>query len=114
MTITKIFRKVVGEKRQWRQIKARIRQLPENYQVAVEALLRYLMVSGSGVGGMSIFEDLVELFEQGAASGTPIREIVGEDPIAFIELFAQNYAQEQWIKGERSRLISAIDRAASD
>ena len=39
-----------------------------------------------------MFEDLADLFEQGAADGTPIREIVGEDPVEFAETFSQNYA----------------------
>ena len=36
---------------------------------------------------LSMFEDLADLFEQGAADGTPIREIVGEDPVEFAEAF---------------------------
>ena len=34
-----------------------------------------------------MFEDLVELFEQAAADGTPIREIVGDDPVEFADTF---------------------------
>ena len=34
-----------------------------------------------------MLEDLADLFEQGAADGTPIREIVGEDPVEFVEAF---------------------------
>ncbi|HET7013545.1 MAG TPA: hypothetical protein VFI65_06525, partial [Streptosporangiaceae bacterium] len=52
------------------------------------------------------------LFEQGAASGTPIREIVGEDPVEFAETFLQNYPRGQWIVKERERLTSAINGAA--
>ena len=42
---------------------------------------------------MSKFEDLADLFEQAAADGTPIREIVGKDPVEFVEAFAENYSQ---------------------
>ena len=38
-----------------------------------------------------MFEDLADLFEQGAADETPIREIVGEDPVEFVEAFLRNY-----------------------
>ncbi len=61
-----------------------------------------------------MLEDLADLFEQGAASGTPIREIVGEDPVEFAEAFLRNYPQGQWIVRERDRLTSAIDRAAGE
>ncbi|MEO3860552.1 DUF1048 domain-containing protein, partial [Acrocarpospora sp. B8E8] len=38
------------DKRRWRQYKARVRRLPENYRTAVEALERYLMHFGPGDG----------------------------------------------------------------
>src|SRR6202049_4524949 len=109
--------RVVGEKRQWRQHKARTRELPASYRTAVEALERYLMHIGPGGDGAraaSMFEDLLDLFEQSAANGTPIREIVGEDPVEFLEAFVQNYPDGQWRTRERERLISAIERAAGE
>ena len=61
-----------------------------------------------------MFEDLADLFEQSAADGTPIREIVGDDPVEFVETFVQNYPEGQWISRERERLTSAIERAAGE
>jgi DNA-binding ferritin-like protein (Dps family) len=115
--MNKFISKVVGEKRQWRQHKARTRQLPASYRTAVEALERYLMYAGPGGDGAraaSMFEDLIDLFEQSAANGTPIREIVGEDPVEFLEAFVRNYPDGQWRIRERERLTNAIDRAAGE
>jgi DNA-binding ferritin-like protein (Dps family) len=106
--------KVVGEKGQWREYKARARQLPANYRVAVDALERYLRYFGTGGGGTALYEDLIDLFEQSAANGTPIRQIVGEDPVEFIEAFVRNYPKGQWIIRERERLNNAIERAAGE
>jgi DNA-binding ferritin-like protein (Dps family) len=105
--------KLIGDKRRWRQYKARTRQLPGNYRAAIEALERYLMYFGSADGdsAASMFEDLADLFEQSAAAETPIREIVGEDPVEFVETFLQNYTKGGWVTRERERLTSAIDRA---
>jgi DNA-binding ferritin-like protein (Dps family) len=110
MSISKFTSKVIGDKRRWREYKARVRQLPGNYRAAVDAFERYLMYFGPGDGdsAASMFEDLADLFEQGAADGTPIREIVGEDPVEFIEAFLRNYPQGQWINRERERLTNAI------
>ena len=108
------FSKVIGEKGQSRQYKARTRQLPANYRTAVEALERYLNYFGTGGGGTAIYEDLIDLFEQSAANRTPIRQIVGEDPVEFIEEFVQNYPKGQWIIRERERLTNAIERAAGE
>lgn len=105
------------EKKQYRQNKARMNQLPTDYRAAAIALDRYLMYFGSIAKGdvlVSMLGDLVELFEQSAADGTPIREIVGDDPVEFAETFMRNYADGQWINKERNRLTKAIDAAAGD
>lgn len=108
--------RLVGDKRRWRQYKARTRQLPPAYREAAEALERYLMCFGPGNGdrAASMFEDLAELFEQSAASRTPVREVVGEDPVEFAEAFLQNYPEGSWISRERVRLTSAVDRAVAE
>jgi DNA-binding ferritin-like protein (Dps family) len=105
------------DKRRYRQYKARTEQLPANYRTAIEALDRYLNYFGAISKGdilLAMLEDLIDLFEQSAADGTPIREIVGEDPVAFAETFLQNYSDGQWINKERARLIRAIERAAGE
>jgi len=113
----KWWEKVVGpmdqKKRYWRY-KARVRQLPQPYRAANEAVERYAMhASGIADGELAVamLEDLVELFEQSAASGTPIRDVVGEDPVEFAEAFLANYAAGSWINKEKNRLTEAIDRA---
>ena len=112
--ISKFISTVVGDKRKWREYKARTRRLPANYRAAVEALERYLNYFGTGGEGTAIYEDLIDLFEQSAASGTPIRDIVGDDPVEFIETFVRNYPKGQWVIRERERLTDAIARAAGD
>jgi DNA-binding ferritin-like protein (Dps family) len=59
---------------------------------------------------MSMLEDLADLFEQAAADGTPIRAVVGEDPVEFAETFFGNYSDGQWISRERDRSVTAIER----
>jgi DNA-binding ferritin-like protein (Dps family) len=109
--------KMVGPKRRWRQYKARVRQLPPNYRTAVEAIERYLMhfVPADADSAESMFEDLADLFEQGAADGTPVREIVGEDPVEFVEAFVQNYSEGGYVPARvRKQLTDAITRAEEE
>ncbi len=108
--------RMIGDKRRWRQYKARTRQLPENYRTTIDAVERYLMYFGPGDGDSagSMFEDLADLFERAAADGTPIREVVGEDPVEFVEAFLENYTKGGWVTRERERLTTAIARAAED
>jgi DNA-binding ferritin-like protein (Dps family) len=116
MSISKFTSKVIGDKKRWRQYKARKEQLPANYRTAIDAVERYLMYfgRGDGAGWAEMLEDLADFFEQGAANGTPIRELVGEDPVEFVEAFVQNYPEGQWRIRERDRLVNGIKRAAGE
>jgi DNA-binding ferritin-like protein (Dps family) len=116
---TKLIETVYGpleQKKRYRQYKARTQQLPASYRAAIDALQRYSYYFGFGTAdtGLSMLEDLLDLFEQSAASGTPVREIVGEDPVEFADAFLRNYPEGQWIARERNRLTSAIERAAGE
>lgn len=66
------------DKKRYRAYKARTQQLPANYRTAIGALCRYLTYFGAISKGdvlVSMLEDLADLFEQSAASGTPIRDV---------------------------------------
>ena len=105
--------KVIGPKRRWRAYKARVKQLPENYRTAVEAIERYLMFFGpmDADSAGSLFEDVIDLFERAAADATPIRDIVGEDPVEFVEALVANYSKGGYVTRERERLTSSIESA---
>ncbi|TDN91857.1 DUF1048 domain-containing protein [Microbacterium sp. BK668] len=102
------------QKKQYRQLKARLDALPEPYGSAAKAMHRYFMYYGGITDGddlVKMFEDLVELWERAAADGTPVRDIVGPDPVDFAETFAQSYGGTRWIDKERAHLAKAIEDA---
>ncbi len=99
------------QKKQYKQYVARIDALPEPYGAAAKALQRYLTYYGGVTDGdtlVTMMGDHVELWERAAADGTPVRDIVGDDPVEFAEAFAQAYSGKQWIDKERARLTKAI------
>ena len=102
--------RVIGDKQRWRDYKARTRKLPPDYRTAVDAIERYLMHFGSldADSAASVFEDVADLFEQAAVDGTPIRKIVGDDPVEFVDALVRNYSKGGYVDGERKRLIDAI------
>jgi len=106
----------VDQKRRYRQYKARTKQLPASYRAAIEALERYMQYFGPGTGDgvVSMLEDLADLFEESAANDTPIRAVVGEDPVEFAEAFLRNYPEGSWVRREQERLTTAIDRAEEE
>jgi DNA-binding ferritin-like protein (Dps family) len=102
------------EKKQYKRDKARIDALPEPYGKAAKAMHRYFIYYGGMTEGdvlVTMLGDLADLWERAAADGTPVRGIVGDDPVEFAESFAQAYAAKHWIDKERTRLIKAIDDA---
>ncbi|MDQ4215281.1 DUF1048 domain-containing protein [Microbacterium sp. ASV81] len=102
------------QKKQYKQDKARIEGLPAPYAAAATAMQRYLMYAGGITDGdtmVRMFSDLADLWERAAIDGTPVRDIVGDDPVDFAETFAKAYAGREWIDKERKRFTQAIDEA---
>jgi DNA-binding ferritin-like protein (Dps family) len=105
------------QKREYRRYKARIDALPEPYGTVAKALQRYLMYYGGVTDGetaVTMSGDFADLWERAVADGTPVRAIVGDDPVGFAETFAQAYTGAQWIDKERARLTKAVDDALAD
>ena len=104
----------LAQKKQYRQYKARIEALPEPYGTTAKAFQRYFMYYGVVSDGdtlITMFGDFADLWERAAADGTPVRDIVGDDPVEFADTFIQNYTDGQWLNKERKRLTDAIDQA---
>ncbi len=104
----------IEQKKEYRRYRARIGSLPDSYRSAVTALERYL----NHLGGMddassilTMLDDLADLFEQAAADGRPVRDVVGDDPVEFVEAFMSNYPSGRWITKERARLRQAMAEA---
>jgi DNA-binding ferritin-like protein (Dps family) len=105
------------QKKQYKQDKARIDALPEPYATAAKAMHRYFMYYGGITDGgtlTTMFGDLADLWERASIDGTPVRDIVGDDPVDFAETFASAYSGTKWIDKERTRLTKDIDAAAGD
>ena len=99
------------QKEQYKKDVARIEALPEPYRASAKAVQRYVMYAGGVTDGatlVTMMGDLADLWEQAAADGTPVRDIVGDDPAAFAEEFAAAYQGKQWIDKERERLNKAV------
>lgn len=102
------------QKKRYKQDKARIDALPGPYATAAKAMHRYFVYYGGITDGdtlITMFGDLADSWERAAADETPVREIVGDDPVEFAETFAQAYTGRRWIDKERARLAEAIEDA---
>ncbi|MBD8057964.1 DUF1048 domain-containing protein [Cellulomonas sp. JH27-2] len=105
------------QKKQYKKDVARIDALPEPYRGAAKAMHRYALYSGGVTDGdtlTTMFGDLADLWERAAVDGTPVRSIVGDDPVDFAESFVAAYSGEKWIDKERARLAQAIADAEKE
>lgn len=119
MKVSTVIEKITGgarDRRHRRDYELRVARLPAAHRDTLKALERYLLYVGPISRGdvwVRLHHDLLDLFEQGAADGTPIRGIVGDDPVGFAEDFLRNYADGQWIRTESERLTRAVEAAAA-
>lgn len=92
-------KKVIGDKKEYRQMMARVKEMPEDYQFVFEKIQKYMWNFGSGSGYdiLKIHYDLIELFEAGIAHNKHVLDITGEDVAAFCDDLlkeAQTYTEK--------------------
>src|SRR5690242_3287958 len=85
-------KKVIGDKKRWRQMEARAKALPRDYQIVYDEIKKYLfkLSGGDGMETVAILEDLLGLFESGAADGRRALEVTGQDVAAFCDELLKN------------------------
>jgi DNA-binding ferritin-like protein (Dps family) len=87
-----IFKKWVGEKKEYKQMMARVEKLPEDYQFVFHKIQQYTwnFAGGDGMDMLRIHYDLIDLFETGVADGKRVLEVTGEDVAAFCDELLKN------------------------
>jgi DNA-binding ferritin-like protein (Dps family) len=87
MNMLEFFKKIIGDKKEYRQMMRRVKLLPEDYKFTFEKIQKYMwnFASGDGFDMLKIQYDLIDLFEAGAADGKHVLEITGDDVAAFCD-----------------------------
>ncbi|MCW2287442.1 DUF1048 domain-containing protein [Leucobacter luti] len=107
----------LSQKKQYKSDMARVEALPEPYRATVKALHRYFNYYAGISDGDTLIRmigDHVDLWERAAVDGTPVHDILGEDPVEFAESFSRAYMGKEWIDRERARLTRAIETAIAE
>jgi DNA-binding ferritin-like protein (Dps family) len=85
---------VIEGKRQWRAHMARVKALPRDYRIVYREIQRYLFRVGPGeVATGHLLSAVVDFFEEGAAAGQGVLDLIGADVAGFCD---------ELIKGSRS------------
>ena len=83
---------IIEGKKEWRAHMARVKALPQDYQIVYKEIQKYLFKGGAGelTYGMVLFSGIIDLFEEGAAVGKGVLEVTGSDVVAFCDALVKN------------------------
>ena len=73
---------IIEGKKQWRAHIARVKALPPDYQIVYKEMQRYLFKVGADG---HLISGIVDFFEEGAADGKGVLELIGNDVAAFCD-----------------------------
>ena len=78
---------IIEGKKEWRAHMARVKALPQDYQIVYKEMQKYLFKVGPVelTEGTGLLSGIVDLFEEGAAMGKGVLEVTGRDAAAFCD-----------------------------
>lgn len=106
-------KKIVDDKKEYRENMARVAALPEEYQFVFEEMQRYMwsFAGGNGLDMLKVQYDLIELFEESAAQGRPVLDVTGKDVAGFCDELIQD--TEKWTDSPRKKLNRTMTKKFS-
>jgi DNA-binding ferritin-like protein (Dps family) len=78
---------IIEGKKAWRAHMARVKALPQDYQIVYKEIQKYLYKIGPVElnDGIGLLSELVDFFEEGAVMGKRVLEVTGNDVAAFCD-----------------------------
>ncbi|ALE05816.1 hypothetical protein AL755_10620 [Arthrobacter sp. ERGS1:01] len=77
---------IIEAKRQWRAIAARANALPPDYQIVYKEIQKYYYKVGpTDLGDGGLLAGIMDFFEEGAAAGRGVLQLIGNDIAAFCD-----------------------------
>lgn len=80
-------KEIIEGKKAWRAHVARVKALPQDYQIVYKEIQKYLYKVGpvEPADGTGLLFGIIDLFEEGAALGKGVLEVTGRDVAAFCD-----------------------------
>ncbi|HAM80909.1 DUF1048 domain-containing protein [Ornithinibacillus bavariensis] len=87
-----MFKKLIGDKKEYKMMMARVDALPEDYQFVFKKIQNYMwnFATGNGMDMLQMQYELIDLFEEGAAEGRQVLDITGDDVASFADELVAN------------------------
>ena len=99
-----LIKKMIGDKKEYKQQMARVEALPEDYRFVFKKIQGYMwsFAGGDGSDMLKIQYGLIELFESSAADGKHVLDVTGEDVVGFCDELLRG--TKMWTDNYRKKL----------
>ena len=99
-----LIKKMIGDKKEYREQMARVKALPEDYRFVFEKIQGYMwsFAGGDGSDMLKTQHEFIELFEASAADGKHVLDVTGEDVVGFCDEFLRD--TKKWTDNFRKKL----------
>jgi len=104
-----MFKKMIGEKREYRAYRSRVDALPDEYRKAMTAIEKYMWSFARGAGMLRLLENILEMFENSASDGLRVKEVVGHDIAGFCDALLAEFPEETWMDKMRKKLRDSVE-----
>ena len=97
----------LDKKHEYKQMMKRVEELPKDYRFAFKKIQKYMYSIGAQDNNMTIFTDmtmfmdLIDLFEVSVADGREVIDVVGRDVNKFCDEFMSAYTINSETLGEK-------------
>jgi len=80
---------IIKGKKEWRAHMARVKALPQDYQIVYKEIQKYLFKVGpvEMTEGIGLLSGIVDLFEEGAASGKGVLDDLIQDSKTYADVY---------------------------
>jgi DNA-binding ferritin-like protein (Dps family) len=94
----------------WHALQERAARLPGDYHFVYQKIQGYMMnfAGGDGMDIVRLLSGVVDLFEEAAASGRKVQDIIGENPAAFCDELIRG--ADTWTDQWRAKLNESIQK----
>jgi DNA-binding ferritin-like protein (Dps family) len=78
---------IIEGKKEWRAHMARVKALPQDYQIVYNEIQKYLFKVGPVElsDGIGLLSGIIDLFEEGVSLGKSVLEVTGSDVATFCD-----------------------------
>ncbi len=111
-----ILKKIIGDKKEYKMMMARVEAMPEDYRFVFKKIQQYMwkFASGDGYDMLKVHYELIDLFESGVAEGKHVLEITGEDVAVFCDDLLRNARTytENWREVLNREIMKKLGRGS--